>query len=190
MRYRILGRGIGAMVMVGVLAAPAFAQAPSQNEQQDKNRVDVGVSYALVRDTDAKETLPFGWVAAGAFHLSDTFAGVGEVSGSYDTISNGGTDFSFKVHSFLAGVRLTGHGDQKVIPFGQVLIGATCFCGTDFDFGVVRSTGFTVQPGGGVDYKIKPNLAVRGQVDLRYIHQDGDAINQFRFAAGLVFRVK
>jgi hypothetical protein len=54
------------------------------------------------------------------------------------------------------------------------------------------SRSFAVQPGVGVDYPLTRAWAARAQLDARLIRSQPDASNgghQYRFAAGLVYRV-
>jgi len=60
--------------------------------------------------------------------------------------------------------------------------------GTGSALGISRSTtAFAIQPGGGVDIAVRPNVAIRLQGDYRALRDEGETFGEFRFAAGVVF---
>jgi opacity protein-like surface antigen len=58
--------------------------------------------------------------------------------------------------------------------------------GVQFDGAL--TTGFSYQPGGGVDINVAPNLGVTVQADYRIVRTQGNNGNQVRFLAGVVWR--
>ncbi|HJR59953.1 MAG TPA: outer membrane beta-barrel protein [Vicinamibacterales bacterium] len=178
MRSRALLAPIVVLTLLAV-AAPAAAQ--------DEPRFTVAGSYTILNDSDLEETFPVGWLLAVTRNLNSTFSLVGEMGGNYKTLELGGDDIDFKVHAFLAGVRVRS-ARANVIPFAQVLAGvangSVSVPGTGESD---SSNGFAVQPGAGIDFNFTPSAGLRLQADYRLIRDEGENTNQFRFAAGIVF---
>jgi hypothetical protein len=144
------------------------------------------VSYAILHDSDISETFPTGWVFAVTGNLNNVFAIVGEVGGSYKSISILGTDVNARVHAFLGGVKFQNAASPKAVPFAQILLGETLF-NASFLGDSASEHAFAIQPGAGVDIKVTPAFGVRVQADFRINHAEGDTNNEFRAAFGGVF---
>src|SRR3954467_593840 len=104
-------------LLCAVVAAPAAAQtAPAE----------LSAGYQFTRTPDLN--LPLGWYVDVAGHVAPMFAVVGEVSGAYksETIAVGtsSVDATVRLHTFMGGVRVAARPNPKVLPFGQVLLGA------------------------------------------------------------------
>jgi opacity protein-like surface antigen len=174
------------LVALGI-ALPAAAQ--------DAARVEVSGGYNFIRAFESgdgeDENLPGGWYADVAGNLTDMFAIVGQVNGNYKSEEELGLSADIDVHGFLGGVRLSSRANQRVVPFGQVLVGGTnvSFSAGSFD---ESETFFTVQLGGGVNLMASDRVGIRVAVDyLRVLGKDESDLNTedtnvFRFAAGIV----
>lgn len=173
-------RSLIVFALVPSLSGPAVAA--------DTPKTDVAIGYSILRelDADVEQTSPLGWVAAVAGNINDWFAILGEVGGNYKSFNAGGVDVDVKVHTFMAGARVADRRSAKATPFGQVLVGTGR--GTGSALGISRSTtAFAIQPGGGVDIAVRPNVAIRLQGDYRALRDEGETFGEFRFAAGVVF---
>ena len=93
------------MSVIGVtlgLALPAAAQQPTP-------KVEVSLGYVIVRDQDIyQETFPLGWNVEVATRWTRRLNIVGEVGGAYRNLDLLGTRFDLSVHTFMAGLRLSG----------------------------------------------------------------------------------
>jgi hypothetical protein len=87
----------------------------------------------------------------------------------------------------MAGPRFASHAVAAVTPFAQVLIGGSHASG-GFQFDGALNTGFTYQPGAGVDVNVMPRVGIRLQGDYRVIRTQGHNGKESRFLAGVVFR--
>jgi opacity protein-like surface antigen len=128
------------------------------------------------------------------------FAIVGEVAGAYKSetmaVGTSSVDATVNLHTFMGGVRVSARTHPKVVPFGQVLLGAARVSG-----GVTASgpavpvievsdsdTRFALQIGGGVNLMTSGNFGVRLGVDYRRIFVSDAGENEFRVAAASSFR--
>jgi hypothetical protein len=174
---------IGSTVLVGgvtwlascVCATPASAQAPTAT---------LSGSYAAARDSGLDRTLPAGWVASGALTVAGPLAVAGEVSGGYGD-SDALDGATYRSHGFMAGVRAARWNDGRVQPFGQLLLGVHCYCGSTLAPGAEAAKSFAWQIGAGVDAMVSRSAALRAQVDFRRTQGDNASFNQVRFAIGL-----
>jgi opacity protein-like surface antigen len=157
----------------------SFAVAAPASAQEQKG--DVAFGYSLIHDSELEETFPMGWAFAANGNLNDMFSVVGEIGGNYKTVDVFGTDFSFRVHSFMGGMRF--RNDQgKAVPFAQVVLGLARL-NASFLGESESSNEFAIQPGGGVDFRVTDRFAVRVQGDYRIITGE-DSWNEFRFGVG------
>jgi hypothetical protein len=171
--------------VLAILAIPLMLLAALPASAQEKPSVDVGISWALLGESDM--TLPAGWVAAVAGRVTDHVAIVGEIGGSYKSVSAPGGYIDVSEHSFLGGGRYAFGRDAQLRPFIQTLVGVSRESLSRTQVGVSVNA-FTVQPGAGVDFKVSPRVAVRLQTDFRWMTlQDMGSGWQYRLAAGLVF---
>ena len=183
------------VVLTLAMAVPAFAQlAPAY---------DVSVGYSLLRDNeladlDVEETL-HGWLASVGFNLNRWLGIVAEGGGNYATIEFqpppefpvGPVEIDLKVLTFMAGPRFASHASPSFTPYGQFLFGVAR--GTvEFLDESESSSEFAIQPGGGLDIWVIPDIGIRVGADFRRIFVDdieGDGgSNEFRFHVGIVIR--
>ena len=161
---------------------------PRTASAQGAPAAEVAGGYVLMRDFEVDTNFPLGWFASAGVNLSERFAVVGEVSGSYATIDLFGTDVDANVHTFMGGARFVRRMD-RVTPFAQFLVGlARAGGGVDF-LGVQISdavTDFAIQPGGGVDVRVTERLSARVGADYRRIFSEDADGNELRFTGGIV----
>jgi hypothetical protein len=87
----------------------------------------------------------------------------------------------------MAGPRFAARAISAVTPFAQVLFGGSHISG-GVEFDGALTTGFTYQPGAGVDIRVTPKVGIRFQGDYRVVRTQGNNGKQSRFLAGVVFR--
>jgi opacity protein-like surface antigen len=176
-----------ALLLLG--AAPSSAQAP---------RMEVVAGYSFMRDQDRSEDFPAGWVASVIGNITGWIGAVAEVGSSHRTCHDcqrgpftsatfRGTDRHIRVFTFMAGPRVALRETSLVTPFAQFLMGGSHISG-GVQFDGALTTGFSYQPGGGVDISVAPNLGVTVQADYRIVRTQGNNGNQVRFLAGVVWR--
>ena len=180
----------GAVLWLLLLAAvPSSAQTP---------RVEISGGYSFMRDQDRSETFPVGWVASVVGNINGWIGAASEVGGSHrvcrdcqrgpftsDTFR--GTDRNLRVFTFMAGPRFASRAMSRVTPFAQVLLGGSHISG-GVQFDGALTTGFTYQPGAGVDVYLTPNLGLRLQGDYRVVRTEGHSGKASRVLAGVVWR--
>jgi hypothetical protein len=170
-------------------AVPLFAA--------DTPRFEAAGTYAFLHDTDRSEAFPAGWAVAAIGNVNSWFGIVAEGGGNYRVCKNcqrgpfasqvlRGQDLHIRLLSYLGGPRIASHAASFITPFAQVLFGGTHMSGgTEFDGAL--NTGFTYQPGAGLDVRVTPRVGVRLQGDYRIIRTTGHNNREPRFLAGVVF---
>jgi hypothetical protein len=170
-------------------AMPASAQAP---------RFEFAGAYSFMRDQDRSEDFPVGWVASVTGNVNEWIGVVSEIGFSHRTCTDcqrgpftsemfRGTDRELRVFTFMAGPRTAFRGMSMVTPFAQLLLGGSHISG-GVQFDGALTTGFSYQPGAGVDLNLRPNLGIRLQGDYRIVRTQGHNTNASRFVAGIVWR--
>jgi hypothetical protein len=156
------------------LPAQAAAQAPAQ--------ANLGVGYGSLREAGADgATYATGWLVAFASRPIGAIRWVGEVGGSYRAPA----DVRQQLMSYEGGVRIEPRRGSMA-PFVQTLAGVEHFSETGF-----TETGFSIQPGGGLDAWLTDRLAIRGQADYRWVRVGAGAglpantVNEWRIGIGV-----
>lgn len=182
-----LGGFVLCLFLLGTV--PLKAQTP---------RAEISGGYSFLHDHDRSENFPAGWVASATGNVNTWIGVAAEVGGNYRTCDNcqrgpftsqdsRGTDLHLRVYTFMAGPRVAARAIPAVTPFAQFLLGGAHVSG-GVEFDGALTTGFTYQPGGGVDVRVTPNLGIRLQGDYRVIRTQGINGKQSRFLVGIVFR--
>ena len=182
-----LTRLVVVVLLLGV--APASAQTP---------RVELSGGYSFMRDQDRSEDFPAGWVASVVGNVNGWVGVVAEVGsnhrvchdcqrGPFTSDTFRGTDRDIRVFTFMAGPRVALRKMSTVTPFAQILLGGSHISG-GVQFDGALTTGFSYQPGGGVDVNVARNLGVRLQADYRIVRTQGHNGNATRVLAGIVWR--
>jgi hypothetical protein len=152
----------------------------------DAPAFDVFGGYVYMWDTTDSVSFPRGWMASASRYLNDQVAIVGEVAGSYKSVSLLGVNLaSGSLYTFTAGPKFSGRAGN-VTAFGQVLGGLEVGSASNFLGDSASSTGFALLPGFGVDVPVAGNLGVRIGGEFGFIHDSGVWIKGFRFMTGLV----
>jgi len=176
----LLSKIVPACALIIGLAAPAMAQSSPKTE------VSVGYNFLHLPD----ENIPGGWYADVAGNVTPMFGIVGQVTGNYKTIDEGGTSIDAKLHTFMAGVRVNGRLAGGVVPFVQVLGGAARTSGSTDVVGVTVSDSTTdgaLQLGGGVKFAPGGRIGLQVGADYLRIFTEGSGTNAYRVAAGVTF---
>ena len=186
---RLLSRSRAWFVAVFLLGTTSVFAA-------DTPRFELGAGYTFMRDADRGESFPGGWAVSATGNVNSWIGVVTEVGGSYRSCDNcqrgpfasqrfRGTDLRVRVLTFMAGPRVASHASALVTPFAQVLLGGSHISG-GVEWDGALNTGFTYQPGAGIDVRVAPAVAVRLQGDYRIIRTSGRNNDESRFTAGIV----
>ena len=192
------------LVLISLLSI--FCTLPAMS--QDTPRVEVFGGYSLLHDGNASPTNFQGWDASSTTYLNRWFGVTADFSGHYST-----TDASFldapgvteevretqRIHNFMFGPHLA-YRKSRYVPFGQALFGfnhtaedltVTCpLCGGAFGVPPPSTNTFSMALGGGIDIPVGHGFSVRpvqAEYILRRVGSFND--NQFRYSAGVVFRL-
>ena len=182
-------RVFGARVAIATLFA--LSAGGGRAAAQTGLIAEAAIGYAYVSDDESSIEFPFGWMASVGGFVASWFAIVGEVTGSYRTLTVGITDVTLRQHAFTAGPRVTATAGTPIAPYGQILFGVAhgvanlSTIGSDLS---LRGTSFIYQPGAGVDLNLSRNRAVRVEADFRQMRDEGRTPSQWRFASVFVFR--
>jgi hypothetical protein len=162
---------------------------------QDKPKVEVFGGYSILASAD--DRTGHGWHGSVAANLNSWFGLVLDVSGHYDSesFSSGIGPFFSSIdrsdHSFHIGPRFTYRGNEKVTPFGHVLIGGVRQHRDEVSsFGSLESnnTSNSTLVGGGLDVKLSKKIALRlVQADYVFVNTRFNEHNG-RVSTGLVVR--
>jgi hypothetical protein len=182
---------VGAVVLCILLsgAVPLLAA--------DTPRYEIAGAYAFLHEQNRSEDFPAGWAVAATGNVNG-WIGVTVEAGGNNTVCKNcqrgpfasqvfrGRDLHIRLLSYLGGPRVASHAASAVTPFAQILFGGTHMSGgTEFDGAL--NTGFTYQPGAGVDVRVGPKVSVRLQGDYRIIRTTGHNNNQSRVLTGVVY---
>jgi hypothetical protein len=153
-------------VFVLALARPGIAQMP---------RVEISAAYQVVRASD--QTLPLGWNVGTATNLTRRWSIVGEGGGTRRTALDRDldVDVTLSVRSVGAGLRWSYRGTPSVVPFVQMVAGASEIAARAQILQTRiggSSTNFMLQPGGGVSIMATGLFGFVARVDYRRVFLD------------------
>lgn len=145
--------------------------------------INVTAGYTVVRYSDPR-ALPVGWSIGVTAKPTRFFAIVSELSVAYDSDRAGRPGTHRTAVLFLDGVRVMAPWG-RVTPFGEALLGVA----HDLDFRLLATdkNRFVWKPGGGVDVRLSPKVAVRFQGGVILDPVGDESSNVFQFTSGLVF---
>lgn len=177
------------------LVALLVAVAPRPAAAQQEPKIELATGAAVVRDTKNSVNLR-GWFAEGAVKIRPGLSIVVEGSSTWRTQAYYAGDFEvdrvrLSVDSVMAGARLSAKV-WKVRQFAQVLAGRLSGSGSDASF-PQPTPHLVVQPGFGLDFALVSRLALRIELDARYISTDGRGNQngvQFRLASGFAYALR
>ena len=169
-------------LLIGILLAASgtsFAQ----------ERGDISGGYRFLR-TDGVN-FGMGWYADVTGHVTDVLSVVGEVGGTYKSLSESVAGITVnadvKLHTFMGGAKFRVPVENRsLVPFGQVLFGVGNARASASGGGInisESSTDGAMGLSGGVDVSGGRTLGLRVQVGLLRDFSD-EASNAFQFSIG------
>ncbi len=170
----------------------ASKTAPVQLPKSDKPQAPVTRryqffgGYSFYHDGSDSVSFPAGWEISGSRPVTPKIDFVGAISGSHRSDDAFGvTVASANLFTFTAGPKYA-RRIRNFTAFAQVLFGVATLHGTTSGVSD-SSTGFTMQPGGGIDYPLTNALGVRVGMNIESMHLSGGWVNGFRFTTGITF---
>lgn len=146
---------------------------------QDVPKVELfgGYSYMNVNPTGSTFSInTSGWEGAVNYNFNSRLGIVGDISGHYCCSGQ-------SIHNFMVGPQIS-YRAEKYTAFFHVLGGGSHAVGL-----TQTDTNLAFAVGGGVDYNVRPSLAIRvGQLDYVPTHFLGNWQHNFRASGGIVFR--
>jgi opacity protein-like surface antigen len=173
-----------------------FLLATASAFAADTPQFELAGSYAFMKDTTRSDSFPAGWAISAIGNVNSWIGVVAEVGGNHTSCDNcqrgpfaserfRGTNLDITIVTFMAGPRVASHANSLVTPFAQVLLGGSHIKG-GIEWDGALNTGFTYQPGAGVDVRVAPGVALRLQGDYRIIRTSGRNNKESRFLGGVV----
>lgn len=164
----------------------------------DTPRFEFSGAYSFMHETTRSEDFPAGWVVSATGNINTWIGVATEVGGSYGTCKNcqrgplasqtlRGKDLHVRLLTYMGGPRVASHALSAVTPFAQVLVGGSHVSG-GVEFDGALNTGFTYQPGAGIDVRIAPKVGLRLEGDYRVIRTTGHNNKESRILVGIVVR--
>jgi len=153
-------------------------------------RAEIWAGYSMLTATgdDFPRSTSHGAAAGVAWHLTRWFAVVGEFGAQTNTNRNLGFNFPAtvahtRVYEYMAGAKFSRVTGRTTV-VARALVGGAAGHSSLKGF---ADSGFAMGAGGGVDVRVSPRLAIRGQLD--WVAGFVDVMeNDWRPAIGLVVR--
>ena len=154
-----------------------------------QDRGDLSGGYRFLRSDGVN--FGAGWYVDVAGHVTDVVSVVGDIGGTYKSVSEtvqGATiSADVKLHTFMGGARFRAAVlNPSIVPFGQVLFGAGNARASASGGGISiseSSTDGAMMLSGGVDVNGGGSLGVRVQAGVLRDFSD-EASNTFQFSIG------
>jgi opacity protein-like surface antigen len=169
----------GTLVLVGLFALPVLAQ------DNYKAEIFGGYQFTRINPGSGVEGQNYnGWNASVTANLNNWLGITGDVSGAYKGIAGVDTN----VYNFLFGPTVSYRQSENLKPFAHVLFGVSR-AGAGFGGISASDNALAVAFGGGADYRINKNFAVRlAQFDYLMTRFGSSTQNNIRLSTGLVVR--
>jgi opacity protein-like surface antigen len=172
---------LGALILF--VAAPARAQ---RGYGDSYPKAEVSGDYQYIHANPGGNNCQ-GGAGSVAGNLNNWFGVVGEFGGCKFTGQPAGT--SAHLLNYLFGPRVTYRAYGRLEPFGHALFGGARLTASATGLGSASTNAFAMALGGGADYKLAGNFAIRLiQVEYLYTHFSGTRQNNARIEAGIVYR--
>jgi opacity protein-like surface antigen len=172
-----------------VWAALALAvSAMSFAEDVPKAEVFGGYQYTRINPGGGVDGDNFnGWNAAAQYNWSKAFGLKADFSDAYKSVLG----VSLRQHTYMFGPVVSARSEKATL-FAHALFGgahASADAGNSGFFASTSDNAFAMALGGGVDYNLHRNFAVRvGQFDYLLTRFASTNQNNFRYSTGIVFR--
>ena len=177
------------MIRAIVILALLLPLAPRTAAAQAQTPLELSGGYSAVNDPNDQVSLPLGWMAGGGLMLTGWLSAVADVSGNHTTVAAFGSDLRLGVFAAMGGLRASARLG-RFTEFGQLLTGVVRSSSTAF--GLTSTTdALGLQPGAGIDYPLGGPFAARAELDVRFIHNQGEGNSsghEYRFVAAIVYR--
>lgn len=173
--------------ILAVFAAVFSLASFAQSTDVPKGEIFGGYQYTRINPGSSVDGDNFnGWEASGQYNWSPSIGLKADFSGAYKSVLG----VSLRQHTYLFGPVVSARSEKATF-FAHALFGgarATADTGSSF-FGSVSDNAFAMAFGGGLDYNLNRNFAVRvGQFDYLPTRFGGETQNNFRYSAGVVLR--
>jgi opacity protein-like surface antigen len=178
---------------VGLIALIFLSSHPLMAQGTPKFEIGGGYSYLKYYGANNTTIGMNGWIGSVDFNFKRWLGVAGDFSGNY---KNQGLNGDTSIYTAVVGPRVYPFGHKhRLTIYGHMLFGAGYIninipANGGFPPTTKSSTSFTFDGGGGVDWRIKKNWAVRlPQFDLVRTHFFSSNISQnnLRVAVGLVY---
>jgi hypothetical protein len=172
-----------------------LALTPRPAAAQEEPGIEIGGGAAVLRDTKNTVNLR-GWYLEAAAKVRPGVSVVVEGSSTWRTQPLYAGDFevarlTLRVNSVMAGARLSTHV-WKAREVAQILAGRLSATGSNAS-APDPTPHWVIQPGIGLEFPLMSRLALRIQLDGRFIGADGRGNEngvQFRLASGVVYALR
>jgi len=176
-----------------LLAAFLLTVVPSIAQEEDYAPFEVFAGYNLIHydvEGSGNDININGWNVAFTRNINSIYGIKIEVAGAYKSREVIGITIKDSIHSFMAGPQFGTQLNEHVRVFEHVLVGFTKDKWSAMAVGLSGEDNcFSMTFGGGLDWKIADNLAIRApQFDYYVVKGDSRWYNNIRVSAGIVFK--
>ncbi|MFZ0821805.1 MAG: hypothetical protein WAM91_17210 [Candidatus Acidiferrales bacterium] len=185
----------GNLLLAGIFVFAVLCVVQSASAQEPpKVDVSAGYSYMYGNVVVSGQGINLNGASGSVAYNYNRWLGFVFDLGTYYNGNVASTGQTLNVTTYLFGPRFSWRKNEKLTPFGQVLLGGgyaggTLYAGGNSPLGAQNS--FAMTAGGGLDWKVQPVISIRVfQAEyLRTQFNNGVNFNQnnFRFSAGVVF---
>ena len=169
----------------GACALFVFATLATISLAQETPRAEIAVGGSVVEVLEGYTFRMYGGSGSVAWNVSDWLGIVGDFG-----VYHGHPGVSLTTDTYTVGPRFSYRHWDRVIPFGQILIGGVYASAITTGFTGV-SNAFAIGTGGGADIKLdgRGRFALRPQMEYFSFRANGSTSNNARLSLGLVVRV-
>ena len=191
---KVLGKALGVLVlMLGAASSVASQEVPA-------GEVSFGYSYVHSNIVASSHGVNMqGGSGAFSYNVNKWFGVVGDFGG-YHQSNVRGAGFDVTVVTYLFGPRFSWRTDRRLTPFAQVLLGGGHAGGSLYTSSLAAglaplgaNNGFVMTAGGGLDWVVRPHIAIRilqaEYLRTQFSNGTNGQQNNFRLTAGIVFRL-
>ena len=172
-----------------IWAAFALIISATSASAQDFTKAEVfgGYQYTRINPGSGVSGDNFnGWDAAAQYNWNRAFGVKADFSGAYKTVLGA----KLRQYTYLFGPVISARSEKATL-FAHALFGgahASVDTGSTF-FGSAGDSAFAMALGGGLDYNVNQNFAVRvGQFDYLPTRFGSETQSNFRYSAGIVLK--
>jgi hypothetical protein len=175
------GSIVACAVALVAFATPTFAQIPP--------RINVSGAYSVMVDPRYPldpQPLLHGWTVSITRNITPVLGLTGELGGNYEAIRiyrfGGLVTVTRKYHALLAGPRVASWKNARVTPYAHLLAGLVF----DIVEGNDAPPAFALEPGGGIDFWIRPRIGIGVGGGYRRLFTGDERIEHVRVQVGVV----